>query len=168
MSRRLAVSLTLLLSLVVTAIGYYYYRPVDSFDIRVFRGEAKSIKNKTIILNGNFFSSDKAIPEALSTKQDFSFRVDDSTQFEKLETFWPKWEKLASGGATSGKLKLEDLPKNQGAASLDQLKEAFSLNPESLYVEAKFADSIYGVRNPIAASVYYEVIVMPAPVPLNE
>lgn len=158
--------LTIGVILVVLVVGYYVFTVINApqFDIRKFKGNVVNINDDIVLINGNF-STSEAIPEALKTERDFSFRTDSTTKFDKLEIIWPAWETLGAKGATSGVVNLGDLPQEKGVGSLDDLKRVFSLNAGTVYVEANFANSIYKSKNPVAESVYYRIIVMPTPVP---
>lgn len=124
-----------------------------------FIGNVVAVEGDTITLHG-VFSGPGTVPEDLLSARDFSFRVDETTRFEKTEIRWPTWEEIAAQG-TSSSFDIQDLPRTEGEGNLDDFKNSFSLNPETIYVEVDFSSSIYNSENPTASSVFYQVSVIP-------
>lgn len=147
--------------LVVLAIlgGYFLFQyfTEPKFDIRQFTGNVVSIKDEAVTLKGVFVGT---IPENLLVQREFTFRVDKSTRFEKIETRFPTWEELKAMGAVNGnsaRYNLEDLPRTKETGSFDDLTS--SLHRGDIFVEADFTASIYHSRNPVASFVFYNVLV---------
>jgi hypothetical protein len=150
-----------LISLAIIVSVFYFYNSLSRprVEIHKFIGSIISIDNEMITLNGTFNGPQGTIPEKLLNRRDFTFYVDNTTQFEKIDFFLPYWEDLTAGGETSGTYNLEDIDSVQGAGSLDDLNE--SLSEGSITIEASFIDSIYKLQNPIASRVFYRVLVEP-------
>lgn len=150
---------------VVLAIaGTYYLFPYfnrSKINIREFAGNIVSIKDEVITLRGVFVGSLGTVPKDFASARDFSFRVDSSTVFKKLETRLPTWEELKATGATSGSYKIEDLPRTESAGSFDDFRGL--LNKEGVSVKADFTASILNSVNPIASLVFYYILVPPSP-----
>ncbi|MDP3954077.1 MAG: hypothetical protein Q8Q06_01505 [bacterium] len=166
MSKRVLSFLLITLVLLIVAVSYYFFifSRKPQVDINKFSGYVVSIKNTEITLHGAF-SGPGIIPEDLMFVQNFSFKTDKDTQFKKADIRWPTWEELATQG-TSGSFKIQDLPRTVGDGSFDDLTSLFSLNASaSIYMEVDFSSSIYKSKNPIASSVFYQLMGILSPNP---
>ena len=153
------------LAVVLILIGIGYLVSLKSSgtpDIREFSGNVESMEGDIIVLHGVFVGPAGTVPAELLAERDFSFRVDEQTQFRKTERTWPDWAELAKRGST-GTIDVQDLPTVEGPGSLADLKKVYANPTGWLHIQADFPFSIYGSQNPVALSVFYDVMVMPAP-----
>jgi len=168
MSKIVLVIASIALSLLIIAVGFYVIPfKGDKIDIRKFSGNIIGIDGETITLKGVFLESLGTIPENLSSQRDFSFRVNSTTRFEKLETILPTYEEIVTAGGRMT-YNLEDRPQIKGEGSLDDLKNSFSLTENgasavNISVEVDFSSSIYKSKNPVASFVFYHILVRPRP-----
>lgn len=169
MSKRILAHVGLVVLLLLFAVATVYY--VFSFrlgepqvDIRKFNGSVLAVEGDTITIRG-VFSGSVIIPEKFVSERDFSFRVSGDTEFRKADIRWPTWEELARQG-TSGTFKIQDLPRTEVEGSLADLADLFSLiASRSVYMEAGFSSSIHNSKNPMASSVFYQLMGIPPPSP---
>lgn len=148
--------LTILLLVVGFYVFYYVSQKPDVYNISKFNGEIVSIEGNKVTLYGMFIAS-STLPVNYKEKQEFSFLVDESTEYQKLEIIMPSYESLRATGKTSATYNLEDLPKNHVAGSLSDLEKYVS--QKGIFVEASFSSSVYNKTNPKASMVYYQSIV---------
>ena len=159
-------SLLLALSfLVIFAVSYYIFN-INSkdiskqFDINKFRGQVISIEGETIKLRGVYVSAVPLDDTNLSSEREFSFRVGESTVFEKLEIRHPAWEELEVIAKAGGTYDIADLPRFEGAGSFADLKKSFSSN-SGIVIDADFPVSIIDSRDPVVSSIFYTIMVIP-------
>ena len=151
---------------ILAIIGAYYlfnYFSQPTVDIRKFTGNVASIDGEVIKLHGIFVGPPAMIPKDISSSRDFSFRTDETTQFEKVDIGWPTWEEVQAAPGGHLTFKVEELTHIRGEGSLDDLKNLSLSNPGAVYVEANFRASIYNSKNPAASSVLYRLLTMPLP-----
>lgn len=160
------VIISITLSLLIIAVGFYIlpFRG-EEFDIRKFNGDVVSVEGETVTLNGVFDGPAGTIPQdLLLNERDFSFKIDDSTQFTKADIGWPSWDKVdAAGGSLV--FNIASLSYTEGPGSLGDLRSLGEFNPGVVYVEAEFQSSIYRATTPVASRVLYKLMSMPAPTP---
>ena len=146
--------------IVLAIVGGYYlflYFTKSTVDVHKFMGNITSINDEVINLRGVFVDLPETAPKDLLSERDFSFRVDGSTIFKKLETRLPSIAELTANGATSGSYNLEDLPQIESVGSFDDLQN--SLDKGGISIKVDFQTSIRGFRNPIASFVFYNILV---------
>jgi hypothetical protein len=150
-----------LIFIVVGVSAFYFYSLFSKPRVEIYKfvGSIVSIDGESVTLKGTFDGPRGTIPEELLSQRDFTFYVDDNTQFEKIDFFLPNWEDLTAGGETSGTYNLEDVNSTQGVGSLDDLNS--SLLKGGITVEASFADSIHGSQDSVASRIFYRVFVEP-------
>jgi len=160
-NKKLVLFLILLLAVVAGSYYIFYVRTSPQIDIRKFSGGVVSTEGNTIKLKGVFNGPQGTIPEYLSSERDFSFQVNENTQYEKEEIDWPTWDEVEVAGG-SLRFSTKDLSQSSKTGSLDDLKNTSLSNPGTMYVEANFISSIHRSENPIAASVFYKAMTMPS------
>lgn len=176
MAKRFIVLVVVFLSLLAVAGVYYYFtsfnEPESESGIYKFTGNIVSIEGETVNLFGVFDGPMETIPEELSSPREFSFRVNESTRFDKLEVKFPTAEELREkyGENHVYKYNIEDLPRVAGKGSLGDLNNLFLSNADektgiagNLIIEADFADSITDANDPVAFRVFYEILNMATP-----
>lgn len=148
----------------IIAVAGFYLIPFkgELVDIRKFTGSVSNIEGNKITVRGVFDGPQGAIPEELSSVREFYFIVDEKTAFQKLVTQLPSWEELMATGATSGTYELKDRPRTEGKGSLDDLGSHLIFDDNgatgNVLIEVDFPISIYGAENPVASSVFYQVM----------
>ena len=124
-----------------------------------FRGRLVKVDGNKITLNGSFFAS--ASPRALVGQvKDFSFIVNESTTWKKLEMALPSYSSLRESGTTTRTFEIKDLPRKDGVGSIDDLGS--SMSKGAVIVKIDFSFSVGSSKNPVATSVFYQIIVNPS------
>ena len=143
---------------VLGAVGYYIYKLSNpSYEIYQAVGQFTGFEDNSISIRGVFNSKDINAPKDLLAPRDFTFRVDETTKMEREIINWPTtsegWEALGEN------FDLKDLPRKKESGSLENLKGLFGR--ETIFIQADFSSSIYGVNNPVASSIVYRLISLP-------
>ena len=162
MSRRLIVSYAFAVLLLAGA-GYFYYSRTTGPDINIrkFSGVPVSIVGDIVTLRGFFEGSPGTIPDELSSEREFSFKVDGSTGFEKLESYLPDWPEVPVDGVVTSSFNIEDLPNARTSGSLEDITD--STQKGDVIITADFKNSIHNADSPVASFVFYHVLVQPEP-----
>ena len=131
-------NLILILTVVAVVGGYFFYVSLTQpeYDIRIFAGRFIGYDGSTLTLNGIFESESDPVPDSFQATQDFTFRVDESTVFEKEIIAWPPDENL----------------KEQRKLSSGSLEDLKSLFGNAVYIKAAFPTSLYKKRDQAVAS----------------
>lgn len=159
MSKKIVlVIISIVFSLLIVAVGFYF--PLsrgDNFDIRKFNGAVVSVDGDVVIMKGFYDSSTGVISQdVLSKERDFSFKVNETTRFEKLDIKWPTWEEVRAAPGGHLPFKISELPQSRVAGSLEDINNLNTLNPGVVYMEVDFSESIYNTKNPVASFVFYK------------
>jgi hypothetical protein len=157
----------LILIILVLVAGYFLvsYFTKSQTEIYKFSGEIVSVEGNSVTLYGVFVGPIGTIPERLSTPRNFSFLVDETTTFNKRETFMPSWESInAAGtvtetGAIIGRYSSKDLVNLEGEGSLEDL--VASIQRGAISVEVDFETSIHNSDDEVASHVSYHILVSP-------
>lgn len=122
-----------------------------------FKGQLVSIEGDIIKIKGFFTSS--STPLELRGETTYSFRIDSGTNFRKLQIQMPSYESLRNSGKENTPYNIKDLPREELPGSLEDLKSSSSKG--FLLVEGIFVNSTFETKNPIAAEVFYQLLLTP-------
>lgn len=152
--------------LAIVAVSYYVFN-INSKDvseqpyINKFSGQVVGVEGELIKLHGVYVSTIPFDKDSdLGSERYFSFQINETTTFKKLEIRHPTWEKLRAIAKVGGTYNIEDLPRNEGVGSFDDLKKSFSSN-QNITIEADFSISIIDSEDTVASSVFYTVMIAP-------
>lgn len=135
--------------------GYYAYIFFNSQnEVNRFIGRITGLEENTISVFGVFKTESGDVPESLSTAQNFTFRVNESTQIQKETIQWPD-----DLGILGENFDLKDLPHQREPGSLEDLKVFFG--KDTVFIEASFPVAINNAQNPVASTLLYRILSFP-------
>lgn len=140
------------------ALYFFYFRSDSLFVVRGFSGSLVGIEDDgTIQIQGVFLGDLTNLPQEFSGQKNFSVRTDKSTVFEKSEIRIPTIQEIKAMG---GKFNLEDLPRQDGKGSLDDLKALGKEAAGIIRIETYFQLPIYSIKKqkPVVSRLTYRIL----------
>lgn len=139
-------NLVIILVIAVIVGSYFIYGLLaPEYNVRTFAGRLIGYEGSALTLNGVFESESGPLPDSLQDEQDFTFRVGDTTIFEKEIITWPGVDVKEQ--------------RQKSAGSLEDLKSLFG---NAVYIKATFSVSIHKRDDRVVAShIIYRAFAVP-------